>query len=91
MNNFESTFTKCKIMIRSQSNFWQDFGPSSRTNFIYLSILLQLKVQPDTAAVEIWSQNKLKINDLLAEQKWIQGLEKQKLKKELDKITFFKS
>ena len=42
-----------------------------------------------SAAVEIWSQNKLKISDLLAEQKWIQGLEKQKLKKELDKITFF--
>ena len=44
-------------------------------------------MQPETAAVEIWSQNKLKISDLLAEQKWIQGLEKQKLKKELDKIT----
>ena len=48
-------------------------------------------MQPETAAVEIWSQNKLKISDLLAEQKWIQGLEKQKLKKELDKITFSKS
>ena len=45
-------------------------------------------MQPETAAVER-SQNKLKISDLLAEQKWIQGLEKQTLKKELDKITCF--
>ena len=45
-------------------------------------------MQPDTAAVEIWSQNKLKISDLLAEQKWIQGLEKQKLKKNWIKLHF---
>ena len=57
---------------------------NSKSNFVYT-----VATQGDTD--EIWSQNKSKIADILAEQQmWIEGLEKRKAKilKELKKITF---